>query len=93
MFVITLVPCPCLRLYKLARQGGIQIIKTHILDVVQRIVYTLGGWVYIQSFNKKAMKSYKIKTRIVGPEGPKSWASKTGINVMILILIFVEKCL
>ena len=37
------------------------------------------------------MKNYKNKTSFISSEGPK--AKKTGINIMIFILIFVENCL
>ncbi len=36
------------------------------------------------------MKNYKIKTSFVSPEWPKAQAYKTGINSIILILIFEE---
>ncbi len=38
------------------------------------------------------MKNYEenIKTNFVSPEGAKAQADKTGIIIMILILIFVE---
>ena len=36
------------------------------------------------------MKNHKINTNFVSLEGPKARANKSGINFMILILIFVE---
>ena len=38
-------------------------------------------------------KKDKIKTIFVSPEVPKDQANKTGIDIMIFILIFMEKCL
>ena len=38
------------------------------------------------------MKNNKIKTSFVSPEGPKARATQTGINFMIIILMFVENC-
>ena len=39
------------------------------------------------------MKNQKIKTSVVKPEGPKAKVSKTGIDFMIFILIFVKNSL
>ena len=39
------------------------------------------------------MKNYKIKTSIINPEGPKAQDNKTGINIMIFILIFLKNYL
>ena len=39
------------------------------------------------------MKNYKTKTSIVRHEGPRAQANKTGISLMIFILIFMESCL
>ena len=36
------------------------------------------------------MKNFKIKTSFVSTEGPKAQDNKTGINLMIFILIFVD---
>ena len=38
-------------------------------------------------------KKDKIKTIFVSPEVPKDKANKTGIDIMIFILIFMENCL
>ena len=32
-------------------------------------------------------------TSFCRPEWPKPWANKTGINIMIFLLVFVENCL
>ena len=42
------------------------------------------------NFHEYLMKNYKDKTSFVTPKMPKAQASKTGINFMIFILIFVE---
>ena len=39
------------------------------------------------------METYKIKTSFISPEGPKARANKTGNNIKISNLIFVENCL
>ena len=39
------------------------------------------------------IKSYKIKASFVIRESPKAMDSKTGINLMIFILIFLDNCL
>ena len=38
------------------------------------------------------MKNYRINTSFVSPEDTQVRANKTGINLMILILIFKENC-
>ena len=38
------------------------------------------------------MKNYKINSIFVGPEGPKGRSSKTGIDFIIFILLFVDNC-
>ncbi len=39
------------------------------------------------------MENYKIITNFVKSVGPEAWANKTGINLMIIVLIFLENCL
>ena len=39
------------------------------------------------------MKNLKMETSLVSLEMPEGRTNKTGINFMILILIFVENCL
>ncbi len=40
------------------------------------------------------MNNYLLKSKgFVSPDGPKAQANKTGINLVIFILIFVENCL
>ena len=38
------------------------------------------------------MKNFKTKTSFCKPEGPKAQGNKTGINFMMIILMFVENC-
>ena len=35
----------------------------------------------------------QIDTRFVSPEGPIAWANKTGIDIVIFIILFEENCL
>ena len=62
--------------------------KSHILDN-----YIIITSYYRQLSADNKMKNHKINPCFVSIEGPKNRAYKTGIDIMLFILLFVENCL
>ncbi len=55
-------------------------------------------WLFIALYYRQLstdirMKNYKIKTSFVNLRGSRSLANKSGINLMIFILLIVKNCL